>query len=576
MSTSDRLQNITILLRQGKRQQALGLLAQLLIDEPNNEKAWLLLGYSVEDIEKKKYAFQRVLTLNPENERARRQLHKLEGDIDHASMPERKKPRRKINTIIMGIVVVLVCLITAVAGWMYYQGLPGNSTLPNIQPTATSRQIATHTPRPTQTETPLPSATATATITPTPTNTPTPLPLPPQTLGDMEIIRNQVVGLRGLPITEEVNNEVMPLLKLRGLMTSLFIDDEYLESLPDEELVLSLLGFIYPDYNLVDATLNSQADGIGGFYQPEINKINVIGTGFYGVEKMIYAHEYTHALADQHYKLDNLGIYPECILSNQQCLAIQALVEGEAETVQWLWFAEYGTLAQQDLLRFTSYQSLLFTEETPPPPYFGMQSVFAYQIGAEFVSYLVDRGGWRLIDQAYTQKLPTTTEQILHPEVYLAGDNGLTINDPLLEQHLGEDWRLVTRQSLGEWDTFLLLSAGAEESARIDGETGLAAAAGWSGDTYQVLQNQVDGSNLLAAHWRMDSSKDQQELWQSLNTHLSARFNNAAIEGAVNGNCWLYNEQYSCLYQSNRDILWLIASNLETLQSANSAFPLFY
>lgn len=577
MNSKERLNKITTLLRQGKRKEALSLLAQLLSEEPENETAWLLLGYSVEDEDKKKYAFERVLKINPDNSRARKQLLKIADGQETKKSKKGATSSRKTLPIVIGVVVVLVCLITAFAAWMYFQYRNGNQpAFSNLPVTSTSRVIFTHTPRPTRTSTLIPSATPTATITPTPSNTPTPLPLPQQTRNDMEIIRGQVVSLRGLPIIEEVSNEIMPLLKLRGLLTSLFITQEYLETLPDEELVLTLLGLIYPDYNLVDATLNSQADSIGGFYQPEINKVNVIGTGFYGVEKLIYAHEYTHALSDQHFKLDNLGVYPECTLSTQQCLAIRALIEGEAETIQWQWFEQHGTLAPQDLLRFTSYHTPLFTEETPPPPYFGMQSVFAYEYGRVFVTYLVDRGGWDLVNKAYTQKLPATTEQILHPEVYLSGDTGVSINDAHLEQHLREDWRLVTRQSLGEWDTFLLLTAGADEEARINGEIGLKAAAGWSGDTYQVVENTVDGRSVLAAHWRMDSSNDLQELWQAINSHLSARFRNAAIDGAINGNCWLYEGQYSCVYQYNRDVLWLLTPDLETLQSVKSAFPQFY
>jgi len=325
----------------------------------------------------------------------------------------------------------------------------------------------------------------------------------------------------------------------------------------------------------VDATLNSQVDGIGGFYQPEINKVNVIGTGFYGVEKLIYSHEYTHALADQHYKLDSLGIYPECTLPAQQCLAIRALTEGEAETVEWSWFDLYGNLEEQDLLRFTSYQSPLFAEETTPPPYFGMQSLFAYQYGAEFVDYLVKRGGWDMVDKAYTQKLPSTTEQILHPEVYLSAQGGTSVDDPDLSSTLDDGWRLVRRDSLGEWDTFLLLAAGADEISRIQTDVALDAAAGWSGDTYQVLTNQAEDQTLLAVHWQMDSNQDQQELYDALLEHMAARFRNATIDGPGNGACWLYLEQFSCIYQSDREVLWLLAPGSENMQALKKAFPKF-
>jgi hypothetical protein len=583
MDSAETLQKIIILLREKKQKQALELLAQLISEQPDNEEAWLLLGYTLDDPQKKNYAFQQVLKLNPNNDRAKKQLEKIGKQVAaptrrSSALEELPAPEMKSRMVAVWATAMILLLIVALFIIAYIQGWGFSSQRLSEsagKPNASATIRPTLTPRPTSTTTNTPTKTATPTSTPLPTDTPTPLPLPPQVQTEIAEIQQQVSTIRGLPITEDVSNEIMPLLKLRLLMTDLLITDNYLDTLPDQELVLTALGFIYPDYNLVDATLNSKADAIGGFYEPEINKVNVIGTGFYGIEKLIYSHEYTHALADQHYKLDSLGIYPECTLPAQSCQAIRALVEGEAETVQWLWFDQHGTLAEQDLLRFTSYQSTLFTEDTPPPPYFGMQSLFAYLYGADFISYLVNRGGWALVDQAYTNKLPTTTEQILHPEVYLSGQGGLPVDDPDLSSTIGGEWRLVERDSLGEWDTYLLLSAGADEISRIQGDAALEAAAGWSGDTYQVLTNGDEDQTLLAAHWQMDSNKDQQELYEVLVEYMATRFRNATIDGPGNGSCWLYQEQFSCIYQSDRDVLWLLAPGLENMQTLKQSFPKF-
>ncbi|NIV38831.1 MAG: hypothetical protein GWN58_58270, partial [Anaerolineae bacterium] len=56
-----------------------------------------------------------------------------------------------------------------------------------------------------------------------------------------------------------------------------------------------------------------------------------------------------------------------------------------------------------------------------------------------------------------------------------------------LTSYLGQGWRQVEDNRLGEWTTFLLLAYSADLSAQIDIEVAEQAAAGWGGDHYQVF-----------------------------------------------------------------------------------------
>ncbi|MFC1936444.1 hypothetical protein ACFLYP_02120, partial [Chloroflexota bacterium] len=380
--------------------------------------------------------------------------------------------------------------------------------------------------------------------------------------------------IRQLPGTVEVHQQIIPKLKLRIIADDIFITEKFIATLPDEALVLKALGLMQEDYDLVLATLNSRVDGIGGFYQPGTNMIHLIGSDFGDIEKWIYAHEYTHALTDQHFNLGQLGTYPECQLPSQNCLAIQALVEGEAEVVQAMWFEQYGQLVDINLYLFTP-GTPLFSDGQTPPPYFSMNSVFAYTIGGEFVAYLVEQGGgWRLVNQAYAN-LPTTTEHILHPAKYLKGEDGIPVDDPPVCDALGEGWRLVERDSLGEWETMLLLGFGANEFAQLSPEVALGAAAGWGGDSYQVCYHEQDERTVLAAHWTWDTGKDHNEFLNSLNVHLAGRFQNASVEAIGKGTCWLYAGRYSCTFSQGKDVLWLIAPDLDTIETIKGLYPQF-
>jgi hypothetical protein len=413
------------------------------------------------------------------------------------------------------------------------------------------------------------------TETPLPTNTSTPFPLPPDTLAEIDLIQKQVAVLRDLPLADMVTDEIMPQLKLRILAYDLFLTEDYLASLPDEGRVLAALGFINPGYDITEPTANDFVDYIGGFYVPEENKINILGTGFYGIEKYIYAHEYTHALQDQHFDLTSLGTYPECVKPEQTCLAIRSLVEGEADYVQNLWLAQFPPeFEMNDILRFNPTYRLFQEDIEPPPPYFGLESMFPYQLGYVFVDFLYQRGGWEAINQAYNN-LPVTTEQILHPEKYIAGEIGMTVNDPLLTESLDPEWRMLKQEVLGEWESFLLLAYSSEPNAQLFDDTAWTAVDGWGGDSYQVYYNDETDQSLLTAHWTWDTTTDANEFYSALRDSLSGRFMYAAVDGPGNGDCWFYQGQFSCVYKVSRDVLWLYAPDLAILEQLKAKFPQF-
>ena len=617
-STKLALKEAIELIRTGKRQEAAGKIAELLNQNPKNEMAWFVLSHAMEAVDKKIYALKQVLAINPDHEKAQTQLAALQGkpvttnqseivkpkpDIPQdkpiqTKTPEetpsfiddderKKREKSKFQRALPGIVFggVILCLVVLAIAYFTMPNLFGgdaaasqpetSKTPPTNQPSP-SKTInpglpPTWTPKPTST----PYPTKQPSETPLPTLTSTPFPLNPETLNEIDQIQREVAVLMDLPLAENVVNEIMPKLKLKLLIYDLFLTEEYLASLEDESRVLAALGFVEPGYDLSDDAANGIVDWIGGFYLPEENKIHIIGTGFHGIEKYIYAHEYVHALQDFHHDLGNLGVYPVCLKPAQNCMAIRALVEGEADFVQNTWLETFPPeFEYNDLHYFDPPPNLFNSDDGPPPPYFGMESTFPYYEGYDFVNYLYQLNGLDSINQAYNN-LPTTTEQILHPEKYLSGETGIAVNDPVLSDALGSGWRLLIIETLGEWETFLLLGYGREEDAQRPDEEAYPAAAGWGGDTYQVYYNDENDQILLTVHWVWETSEDAVEFYNSLNASLSGRFKNASIDGPGNGKCWLFEEQFSCIYIRANDILWLLTPTLDLLETTKSLYPQF-
>jgi hypothetical protein len=413
-----------------------------------------------------------------------------------------------------------------------------------------------------------PTTTLTPTLTPTPTITPTATPIPPDatTVALMDRIEQEVSDIRGLAIVTSVPRYVISRTAVRPILEASFLaSGGSKEALADESRSLAALGLIKPTYDLYTNALNSLTDALGGFYFPWSHELFVIGTRFGGIEHWIFSHEFDHALTDQHFHFGEMGVYPVCTLDAQRCQAIRALVEGDATLAMNQWLTQYaGPKDYQDIFNYRPPKQTL--PEQFPPPYVYPDSEFPYTQGLDFVTFLYDRGRWSRVNQAYANP-PQSTEQILHPEKYLAGEGPLTVAPLPLDAAMGSDWRQLTSDVLGEWTTYLLLAYGSDLEAQLPDEVARAAAAGWGGDRYQVYYNDVTGETAMAAHWIWDTSGDQLAFRQAMLTYQDARFKGAKVGARTDGECWEVNDQASCIFSTGRETLWLLAPN-QSLVSA--------
>src|SRR3990170_3474446 len=246
---------------------------------------------------------------------------------------------------------------------------------------------------------PLPSDTAPA---PTAELPPTSLPgIPAETRRSMDEIQRQVVALRGLNPLGSVERALLTSGELRERV----LDDFLSDYTPDEA-----------------------------------------------------AHEYVHALQDQHYDLDEgLGYSNEaCDDDADRCAALSAMLEGDATLLETQWLRTYAT--EQD---FQEIQEFIATFESPvfdTAPWFLQEDLlFPYILGIGFVTELFVEGNWAAVDEAYSRP-PASTEQILHPGRY-PDDLPILLTSPDLTPALGGDWSELGRRVLGEWYTLLTLES---------------------------------------------------------------------------------------------------------------------
>jgi hypothetical protein len=620
-------------LRAGRQVQAQKLLAQYVMQVPDSEQGWFLLSFAVTEPKHQIECLQRALTVNPSNTAAGARLARLQAaqqplqaappasrptsaaPVPHpaAGREQEEPPARPSGAFSVpgkasagapspaptppggpeatpapgrqaksgkpggcgrflrcGMILVLILLFLGVIGGavMAYSAYLAASQ-PVVVPVASVVPV-TLPPTWTPTLTPEPSLTPTLTVTPTQTPTRTPVPPEPTTAAVMEQIGREVADLRGLAPKGAVagyvvsQDDVYPILE-----ASFLASGGTQEALDDEARVLSALGLIKPTYNLYTNSLNSLTDSLGGFYFPWNQQVYVIGSRFSGVEHWVYSHEFAHALVDQHFNFGDAGVYPTCVGSQDRCSAMRALVEGDATLVMQQWLSQYASPSDyQDILNYQAPAQTL--PEQYPPDYLVQEGEFPYVAGLEFVSALHARGNWAAVNRAF-ENPPSTTEQVLHVQKYLLGEQATPVAAVDLSSILDDSWRKLDENTLGEWTTFLLLGYGADLEAQLDLATADAAAQGWGGDVYQVYYDDADDQTLMVLHWVWDSAADAGSFGRAMTTYLNARFRGGEVD-LPDEDCWQANRELTCLYTSGRDTLWILAPDESLLQAVRSLY----
>jgi hypothetical protein len=230
----------------------------------------------------------------------------------------------------------------------------------------------------------------------------------------------------------------------------------------------------------------------------------------------IYAHELYHGLQDQYWDLDAYvldGVRDG--LDDDEMLARQAVVEGEATYMMTLWMLRKVTgtvpsgfmldlaVQTQTQLDSNALRNMAVSGAIPGAlsddlqasidamdriPAFMMETMLGvYLKGMGFVHEIV-KSDWNEASRLYTDP-PRSTEQILHPEKWRDRDDPVRIDFlDFDDSELLEGWTMLDSNVVGEFQLRIVFN----EFEMADRSADLAA--GWDGDRYAVFER---GEELL-------------------------------------------------------------------------------
>ena len=257
------------------------------------------------------------------------------------------------------------------------------------------------------------------------------------------------------------------------------------EEIHAQEALVKALGLVSPEFNLEKFVINFYTEQAAGVYDPRRKVMLIADWLDADMQRMVLAHELTHALQDQNFDITR---FLDGARSNQDATtARQAVSEGYATAAMM-----QSMLGGIDLSQLPSLEPLLagvvgkqmedFPAFTNAPFFFRFQALFPYTRGMGFVQAGLARGGWKKLSELFAHP-PSTTKEIFEPQFYFDGEKLPVISlppPPALEGAAG--LRRLDENTIGQLGYYALLGQLISESEARQ------VAPGWLADRYVLYE----------------------------------------------------------------------------------------
>jgi hypothetical protein len=270
------------------------------------------------------------------------------------------------------------------------------------------------------------------------------------------------------------------------------LDEEFPpERMERVQTAYALFGLIPDTLDLRALLLAVLGEQVVGYYDPDSLTLYVVEGADPVQIRLVLAHELVHALQGQYLPLDSLMSLRE---ENDRQMAAQAVLEGQATLASLI--AMFDEERLRELGSFWGDVRAMIRSEQEQMPIFAAAPLilregllFPYLAGADFLRWF----GQNYPDTVpWGPRLPQSTEQILYPDQYHAGDAPVTLRFRPAP-HAGE---LLYEDTWGQFETRIILRerTGSESLAT-------AGALGWEGDRFAVFRHAAGDALVWWSVW---------------------------------------------------------------------------
>jgi hypothetical protein len=317
----------------------------------------------------------------------------------------------------------------------------------------------------------------------------------------------QMSKLLDLPIKEPLKKSLRSKQDIREYLIREEKEDRNDAQRYADDKALEAFGLIPKNFPLDSFMLDVLTDQVAGLYDPKSKEFYIADWIPADEQRAVMSHELTHALEDQSFHIDP---WIKAARPNDDAeLAREAVSEGSALAAM----VDYTLREQQVSVRDLPDVSLLIrsgaVEEMDKDPnlakapgYIRDELLFPYLAGTSFSQqFLKAHDGWGDLNLLFKNP-PVSTQQILHPAMYLKNVKPEAVALPEWKGAVPGDWKLLEENVLGEFGLQEVLKQFlGQDRADI-------LSASWAGDRYALFEDAKTKETPLVFRIVLDSEDD--------------------------------------------------------------------
>lgn len=345
----------------------------------------------------------------------------------------------------------------------------------------------------------------------------------PEFIKTADEVLAQMSKILDLPIKEPLKKSLRSKEEVRAYLIREDKEDKNEAERYADEKTLEAFGLIPKDFPLDSFMLNVLTDQVAGLYDPKAKEFYIADWIPVDEQRTVMSHELTHALEDQSFHIDP---WIKAARPNDDAeLARDAVSEGSAMAAM----VDYQMLDQKVGVRDLPDVTLLIRagavsemDKDPnlakAPPYIRDELLFPYLAGTGFTQqFLKAHTGWQDLHLIF-QNPPVSTQQIMHPDLYLQGVKPEVVTLPEWKGVVPSDWKLLEENTMGEF--------GLEEVLKqfLDEKRADLLSPAWRGDRYATFEDPKTKTHPLVFRLAFDNSDDAGQFFNQYSEALGAKY----------------------------------------------------
>lgn len=337
-----------------------------------------------------------------------------------------------------------------------------------------------------------------------------------------EVLAN-MSKLIDLPIKEPLKKSIRSKDQIRAFIEQQDKEDKDQAQKYADDKTMEAFGLIPKGFPIDSFMEDVLTDQIAGLYDPKAKEFYIADWIPVDEQKEVMAHELTHALEDQSFHIDP---WIKAARPNDDGeLARDSVSEGSAMAAMVDYDLEDMHRSVRDLPDVSALIQASAVGEMDKDPklskapiYIRDSLIFPYLAGVTFTQqFLKAHNGWQDLHLIFEHP-PVSTQQIMHPEKYLADVQPVAIKLPDWKAVAPADWKLLEENVMGEFGVEELLKQFlGEDAAKLTSP-------GWTGDRYAVFEDSKDKTLPIVFVLDMDSEEDAARFFGQYSSALEMKY----------------------------------------------------